>query len=411
MKSYTSTTSTQFDNEFMFKEGVRHWRYNPRTKGASVMRVVPAIVNGKPTPMISPSSEISEAAISDAFTIVETVSFFGNKDYSMICPGPVEGERVGMVHHFVYYLQDFYKSNPRSCPSDWMRWQGIRDEGDRETPKRIINRPTQTLLMQGYLLEHAGELCMDKTGDVSPKWPVVMCLAVASARKDLLTKIMTPADVNAPWSSANNNLGDILDLQNGRKLAIIPYPTKNNNVPQTWYKVEAQEVMPLSLEDAEAVWRPWEDILDLHPTIDEIGIRLASTFDATSVLRVFADCPVYSQVCKNQFLLEMADREAAATKTTTGYRPPVQPSWETPAAPPVKGSPSGTPKMPTFPPEPEEEPEGVDHEVPETPQAPTDPAAAMEARIAALRKQVGGGGAGTPSASSAPSKPASSLRK
>ena len=411
MKSYATTSTQSNDREFIMKESAVHWRYDPQNKGTCVIRVVPMLSpEGKPEPLIKEGMLPCKEALTDSFIEADTVVFFGNKKYSMICPPAVEGERMGMVHHFVNYIKQFCKNNPRTCPADWMRWQGIKDEGDREKPPESMRAPTNTLFVQGYLIEHNGEKCTNKQGELSPKYPVVLC-SKPSGRRDLMDKLLSPLDDNAPWGSANNKLGDILDLDKGRDLHVIPYDVTNNNRKQIWYKCEAGEVRPLTIEDVAAVWQPWESILDLHPSIEEIGIRLAMTFDAKTVLRVFEECPVYSAVLKVPFILEMAAKEEASSG---GGRPVIRRTPITPLAasvpPPVAASPTWAmpkpPLAPTVAPawvtptetpdeeyeDPEDEPVAEPAvEAPAIPPAPATPASTMEDRIKAMRKQVASG--------------------
>lgn len=347
MDSYVSAQGRQFDEEFVMKGGARHMRYMPSSKGSSVIRVVPCMAGGRPAPMVdSKDGRIGPEGLSNGFIELELAIYMGNKGYHMVCPRPVPGETKGMVHFFHDYIVDYQKSNPISCPPDWRRWQGMKHEGDHTKPDRVLTRPGKYLLVQGYLVAHSGEMCVDKDGRESPKWPVVLCLK-PSAHREFFEKVYLPVDTNAPWSSVNNMLGDCMDLATGKLLEVAPYEaTLEGNRKQIRYSVTTSDTYPLSAEDAMQVWAPWEDILDLHPTMDEVAIRLAQTFNATTVVKVFEGCPVYSRVCGNEVIQRML---AVENRVIVGS--PQPPAYTQPAAPPAPAPAQRTqwPSMPAQP--------------------------------------------------------------
>lgn len=362
MKDYSTARGarTGYEGDYTLKEGVKHMRYAVNAKGASEIRMVPAMVNGHPQPMFI-GKEATVESLSDAFAMVDTVNFFGPGGVSMICPPRVQGEDKGPVHHFVEYIRKFVDDNPRSCPPEWRRWQGKKEDGDTIKPKEVLSRPSPTMMVQGYLIRHKGDRILSKEGAVTTRYPVVLCIR-ASGANDLRDKLLSAKVEDAPWGPYNNNIGgDLVDPAKGLTLIVEPHDVVYNTRPQTWYQCRAGEPMALSLDDISEVWAPWEDILDLNPSFADLGLRMAKAFNATTVITVFERCPVYRQLISDT-LRDMAADEAGV-KHSTGVPQPLgprttirgngpsvparaippseQPSAWTPSEPAVGGLPSG----------------------------------------------------------------------
>lgn len=376
------------EGDWILKENSRHMKYAATNKGATEIRVVPAVVQGKPQPMLT-TKEQSPDSFSEAFIRVDTVSFFGPGSVHMICPPAAKGEDKGPIHHFVDFLRNYVENNPRTCPADWRRWQGKKEDGDTIKPKDVLGRPSPTLLVQGYLSKHKGEVVLSKEGKPTLRYPVVLMIR-SSGYTDLRDKLLSAKDPNAPWGPWNNNLGgDIIDMQKGLTLIVEPYDLVYNNRPQTWYRCTTGEPMPLTKEDVEAVWAPWEDILDFDPDYETLGLRLAKAFNATTVIRVYEKCPVYRQLISAN-LRDMARDEAGASYSTgTAVPSGALPRVVTPAVTPVNQAPSEkasawVPQEPVM--EPLQEPD--DEEDTTAPAAPASPVDSIRDRVSSLRSRL-----------------------
>ena len=337
MKDFSTgkTARTGYEGDYVLKQGVRHMRYAAGAKGLSEMRVVPAMENGKPQPMFVVNKE-GQHELSDAFVRIDTVSFFGPGGISMVCPQKAEGEDKGPVHHFVDFIRRFVEDNPRTCPPDWRRWQGKKEDGDTIKPKDVLSRPSATLMVQGYLIRHKGEQVLTKEGAVTMRYPVALCIR-ASGLNDLMDKAFKAKDANAPWGVWNNEIGDLVDPERGLTLIVSPHDVTYNNRPQTWYQCSSGAPTPLSLADIEEVWAPWEDILDINPSYPELGLRIAKAFNATAVVRAFEKCPVYRQML-SPTLRDMASDEAKPAHSTGAAVPPRI----------LNGAPAGVPPRPVY---------------------------------------------------------------
>ena len=394
MKSFASTsTGGAFEGEFIIQQGCRHMRYSPNQKGESVLRVVPCINNGIPEPMITNPDIIGGEGLSNCFIEVDIAAYLGTKKYNMIAPPPVPGETKGMIHHFYDFIKKYEETKPVTCPPEWRRWLGKKHEGDQNTPPRILTRPATFVLVQGYLLVHGGEVCTNKEGKEQSKYPVVLCLR-PSAQKDMLTKLFTLVDSNAPWGPRNNLLGDCVDLKTGRALIVSTHKVKTNGQEQTHYKVDCDtDPYPITLDDAIKVWKPWEEVLNLHPSMEETAIQLAQTFSATTVQMAFESCPVYSQVLQSDALARMLEVEARGAAKPAPYVP-TAPTWTKPMpafAPPTESSPM--PAQPSFPPAPDTDDndggEDPDEQVePPAPGPESNMTSAIQAKIAAAKARL-----------------------
>ena len=355
MKDYTNANkaATGLSGDFIMAEGTMHRRYACSTEGDTEIRVVPSFNEmGQPEPLIL-SEEISSSNISDAFIRVGMVTFYGKNRYSLLEVAPPGRLRQGPLQFFYNYLVNEVKTKPRSCSPEWRRWQGLRDEGDTQTPKRIVSPPSATLLCQGYLIQHKGQLCLDKSGNTTMRYPVVVSIKPSGA-KSLLDSLMTPIDQNAPWSDDNNKLGNIVGLDRGTTLKIVPYETEHNGMRQTWYKCETGDILPLTVEQAKSVWRPWNEVLNLNQSISDVIRRIAETFDARSAVQVFESEPAYAELIPSDVYEAKAREERIMLGTRTepvDLTPKPQTTWTPPPMPPAPtmvGGPVRTaPSMPS----------------------------------------------------------------
>lgn len=391
-------------------------RYLMSAQGVSEIRVVPALDdNRQPEPMMLSGAQ-EDGSLSHAFCKVDLVTYFGPKRYSMVAPGPYSeqlgsesiSEPKGPIHHFVDFIRNYVDSNPRTCPSKWRRWLGLKDEGDTTRPKEVLSRPSRFLLLQGYLLQHRGEVIKDQDGNPSLRGPVVLCVR-GSGCDDFFDKVIESLDPNAPWGPLNNKLGDVVCPSNGVTLQIIPYSVVHNNQSQSRYKCEGGQPFPLGLPEIEAAWKPWEDLLDYRPSLAELGVRLAMAFDAETVIKVFEGCPVYRKMLTST-VHEMAEAEqrASAGRVQTGWggqppAPPQQPAYTPPpqhnpvptaprqsvppAAPQAAGEPQQAPATPAPTPTIGGAPEAPE-EAPDRRAEPLSGLEASQARIQALREQL-----------------------
>lgn len=347
----SNRASTGLIGDYTMAEGTSHRRYACSTEGDTEIRVVPSFnAEGYPEPLIL-SEEISSSNLSDALIRVGMVNFYGNQRYSLLEVAPPGRLRQGPLQFFYNYIVDEVKNKPRSCSPDWRRWQGLRDEGDTQAPKRIISPPSATLMCQGFLIQHKGQLCTDKNGEIAMRYPVVVSIKPSGA-KSLLDNLISPADNNAPWSDQNNKIGDLVGLNTGRTLKICPYETEHNGMRQTWYKCDTGDIYPITLEQAKMVWRPWNQVLNLDQTISDVILKIAETFDARSVVKVFESEPAYAELIPN----EVYEAKMREERVLLGTRPePVditpKPQWTPPVMPPaptmVGGPVKTAPSMPS----------------------------------------------------------------
>lgn len=401
MKDFTNTNraATGLTGDFTMAEGTMHRRYACSTEGDTEIRVVPSFNEaGQPEPLIL-SEEISSSNISDAFIRVGMVNFYGKNRYSLLEVAPPGRLRQGPLQFFYNYIVNEVKTKPRSCSPEWRRWQGLRDEGDIQTPKRIISPPSATLMCQGYLIQHKGQLCLDKSGNTTMRYPVVVSIKPSGA-KSMLDALMSPIDSNAPWSDDNNKLGNIVSLERGATLKVVPYETEHNGMRQTWYKCETGNILPLTVEQAKSVWRPWNEVLNLNQSISDVIKCIAETFDARSVVQVFESEPAYAELIPQEvYEAKMREERIMLGTRTEPVDTTPKPQWTPPTMPPAPtmvGGPVRTaPSMPSgdidkglqlpmF--QGDEEEEFEEETVIPTPNNPTG--ASLQDRLNALRNRV-----------------------
>ena len=343
-----SASSGIGENDFVLVNGCRHFRYSLNKEGMAELRVVPAIESdGTVQPLLNGSSQIVYEALTDAVAIVDMVSFLGPGKAHMICPS-YPGEKSGPVHTLVYKILDTVEHDPKNADDKWLRWCGK----GADHPKNVMSTPAQVALMQGFLYTHKGKACVDKEGKETVRSPVLLNFN-RSATNDLLDKLSKPLDANGQWGPNNNQLGDFVDLEHGRMLQISPYAKVHNNREQTWYRVECGEEIPITMDEAMAVWKPWDQVINYQPTLTEIGIWLMKAFDAQTVVQIFQDHPTYFQ-CISDTVRMVADREQASAvgRVTVGYTAP-QPVYP-PIPQPAPTAPDTTPRqdIPAPPPRP-----------------------------------------------------------
>ena len=324
-----SASSGIGENDFVLVNGCRHYRYSLNKEGMTEIRVVPAIgPDGTVQPLLGEDGQIVYDALTDAVAIVDMVSFLGPGKAHMICPS-YPGEKSGPVHTLVYKILDTVEHDPKNADDKWLRWCGK----GADHPKNVMSTPAQVALLQGFLYTHKGKACLDKEGKETVRSPVLLNLN-RSATNDMMDKLSKPLDANGRWGSNNNQLGDFVDLEHGRMLRISPYAKIHNNREQTWYKVECCDEMPITVDEALTVWKPWDQVINYQPSLCEVGIWLMKAFDAQTVIDVFSDHPTYFQ-CISDTVRMAAEREAAAAvgRTTLGYSapPPVYPPVPQPA--------------------------------------------------------------------------------
>ena len=326
----TGNTSQKNDSDFIVKAGAKHWRYSLRKEGATEIRVVPAVdENGRIEQLIDVNRGGDQyTQLTNAIAFFDVVTFLGPNMVSMVCP-VVEGENTGPVQTFINTIQNAVKNDPKGCDDNWLSWCGMGPNR-----KDVMSRPSNVMMVQGYLYKQKGEVQMDKEGRPSPRYPVVLQIS-RSATNELCDKLSKPLDPNAPWSSVNNQLGDFVDPQNGRILVFTPYQHNHNNNIQTWYHADlGQQAIPLNMDDIMSVWRPWDEVIDWNPSLPEVGARLAKAFNASSVVKVFENHPTYVQ-CITDSIRSIAEREqaAAANRVQTGYTGYAQPYTAYPPQP------------------------------------------------------------------------------
>ena len=394
MRDFSANTkgSSHYENDWVVQEGMRHLRYSATSRGLSEIRLVPALEHGNPVPMFKGPEPVMDS-LSGAFCVADMVAFFGPGEAFMICPPPSKGETVGPVHHFVRFITEYVESHPRTCPPDWRRWQGKREDGDTVKPKDVLSRPSKTLFMQGYLIRHRGERLLDREGKETMRWPVVLTVR-ASGLNNFMDNALEPEDPNAPWGPWNNKLGgDLVDLAQGMTTIVEPYDQVYNNRQQTWYRVRAGEAMPLTLDDAKAVWAPWENVLDITPDLETLGMRMVRAFNAHAVVKAYEQCPVYRQMLTPD-IRDMARDEEGATYSTGAAAPippqaPALPHRQAPTTPPPPPAPPAT-QGAWVPPEPPAGPaspfDGADSQT--EPAPPTSPAESIRDRVSNLRNRL-----------------------
>ena len=354
------------DNDFIIKPECRHWRYSLNKEGATEIRVVPAIDpnTGAPEALIDDSrgTEMYEK-LTNAMAFVDIVTFLGPGKAHMICP-IIEGEQQGPVQYFISAIQNAVKNDPKGADVTWLQWCGMQGGKD------VMSTPSSVVLLQGFLYTHKGSACTDRDGNPGPKSPVVLQLN-RSATKELCDKLGKPADPNGAWGSKNNMLGDFVDPQTGRILCFTPYQTTHMNRTQTWYHADCgQAVIPLTMDDILSVWKPWDQVLNLSPTLPEVGGWLVKAFDASSVVKILGNHPTYSACVTDQIRMIAEREEQSRTQVGyTGYGQPyppypqsgyAQPPQGAYPAPPAYQAPQPAPAQQAWPPQPQTLQQGPD---------------------------------------------------
>ena len=343
MQDFSQGNRNEFsEGDFILADKVKHMRYSVNTDGLTEFRMVPQLDdNGQEVPfIIGEGNTPDENRLSDAMIKVDLALYWGTKKQHYVCGPPAPGAKVGPIHLFWRFINDYVESHPRSCPPEWRRWLGMRDEGDRTDPKRIINAPSKHLLIQGYLLKHKGKPITDKEGKATIRYPVVLCIKTSGA-KDMLEKLLKPMEDYAPWSAVNNQLGDICSLASGSTLQVIPYDTKNNGRDQVWYKAQIGQPYPLQLAHAQSVWVPWNKLLNFNMPIPQLMMNLADTFSTKAVVEAFDSAVEYRSLIPKA-LRELASEEAAPKVVVGEYQ------QEAPAREYSRPAPEFTPPLPAM---------------------------------------------------------------
>lgn len=174
---------------------------------------------------------------------------------------------------------------PTDAPKNWQRWargplkdsegKGITRSLDdmKQRVEMMVRRPSYRTLLQGILYQIGNEKFGENGTGVMAVWPLA-----ATASKDFLKQLGTPAMRNQPLSYQNNQLGDVFSREGGH--ALIMSKAVNNG--KTEYTM-APTQQPVRLPPDSLQWfKQWGE-LTLLPTVEDQIEFLIECFDETAV--------------------------------------------------------------------------------------------------------------------------------
>jgi hypothetical protein len=258
----------------------------PNKEGHMMFRVFPHVVDGSIVPQfidLDKQFDDTRRHVSDAFCLAETVTFWGTKKFSMITEAPATGEFSGFSQSpamlFYRAIMDHKDNNPRMCPQEWHDWC-----------KRVgygapLQRPQESLYMKGAIFAEKGKATTDRnSGKPSAIFPAVVMVYQRTGVKDFMNKLTQPLDSLQPLSTANCELGDITDPDNGNLVVITPNLRNNPQTgrEQTYYDVSKGEPFVVDKQDAIRYSVDWEEVLNFQP-LPTLIQHIAETFSPEAV--------------------------------------------------------------------------------------------------------------------------------
>ena len=152
------------------------------------------------------------------------------------------------------------------------------------------------MMLQGVLIEHAGELCKDsRSNKVSPRMPVVLCLN-RSATMDFEDKLTTRLREGDDISAENSEIGDVTSLENGAAIKVESYKNKDNQIRYTVTVARGRDdkpvIVPLQPSLVLAQFVPWEKLLNIQPAAWQIE-KLIEQFCPEAVDYALGDDSLY----------------------------------------------------------------------------------------------------------------------
>lgn len=347
MKDYSNSSNFGNPDDKTFIEGSGKLLYSPKIKGITEIRCVgPVDANGVSIPQIDPNVDGLEG-ICDAFTQVSYAQYVGSKGMHFLVGEAPEGARKAVYPTFMEAITKYVDEHPQTAPNQWRGWLGLKSEGQAQAPRATLKKAKRCLFVQGYLYRNAGKPAKTRDGKVVPRENVVLAIP-ASASRGFLKSLQTPKDPTQALSVPNSICGDLVSPATGNVLVIEPYEHifEDNRQPQTWYRcanstlpgdraeIFTPQVIPLTQEQNNACYTPWEDILNLNvPYATQIS-WLIETFSPEAVDYAFSAHPVYAEMvppsCLGTFNALVNKAPAAVATTAPAYGAPAAPA---PAAP------------------------------------------------------------------------------
>ena len=341
---------------FMIKDGHRHAVYSPRMSGHTTFRVFPE-PKGNGTadfyPQITPVAGDPMEGLCGSFAEVELIEWLGKDKIAFVTTTSDVDHTEHQTPARLFYnkINDFVKEESRKAVKGepfskalpvWAPWT----EG-----KGILSLPQTKMLLQGVLIEHAGEPCKDKNGKVIPRVPVTLVLP-RSATTDLEEKLVTKVNEGEDISAENSKIGDITSVQQGKAVRIYAYRNAEN---KTRYSVEpdfeatpqgnvVKPALPLDPNMVLSHFVPWEDLLNIQTAEWQI-IKLLEAFGPEAVDFAFSDDSFYADkiptgivgAFDKTFGESAAPSQAAAPSPAATPAPAPQPVLTPEVTPPQSG--------------------------------------------------------------------------
>ena len=320
---------------FIVKPEYKHQAYSVSSKGHTVFRIFPAPTEGGGfDPQIVPVDGDPLEGLGNSFAEVETVSWFGKDKLSFITTcSDVDGEEnISPCLMFYNVVGDFVKAEGKKAVKGlpfnkaltiWSGWFGDQ--------KGIASLPQTRMLLQGVLIEHAGEPCTNKAGAIAAKVPIVLELN-RSATISLEDGLVTKANAAEDLSATNCKIGDITSLEGGKAIKVYSYKNKEK---QTRYAVDTNKLtdgtdapaVPLKETLVLSHFVPWEDLLNIQPASWQIE-KLVEQFGPEATDFALRDDATYSAMLP-EGVAGSFDRAFGEQPTTTVNKQPTSAAPQT----------------------------------------------------------------------------------
>ena len=328
----------------------KHRDYENKAKTHSVFRIFPCPKpEGGFEDQIVPVDGDPLEGLCGTFAFTEVVSWFGKEKLIMVTsPSDLDDpDRATPAQMFHDEIEVFVKAQTYKMTHAMPYSPAVQAWAPWFDRKGIMSRPQSVALVQCVLIEHSSEPCVNKSGAVSPRVPVVFRLnktATDSLVEGLTTKVNPSEDISAE----NSVIGDITSIENGcavRMAATVDPDTKKNkytivkNTVAVGGEMQVAPPVPLDPNLVLAHFVPWEKLLNVKPIKWHID-KIIEQFSPEAADFVFRNDPVYGPY--------LPEHVVGSFERTFGPVPGTAPA-AAPAAPVMPAAAPAAPVMPAAP--------------------------------------------------------------
>ena len=279
----TSQSSRPGVLNYVMQEGSGYtWLQNWLTDLANVtrFRIIPAIEDGQELAPLNPEATVEtplQETIGEVFYVAEIVNMLGSKRLTYISaanadasgvapPGDWSPTRI-TVHNLRKKIEEQIKRKARHLPTDIPKaWYNL---AEGKYPFSALPYPNELFLVQCMAIEVNGHKRKNLETN-KPEWVAPAILALPSSATTHFFDAIRSKATDGPLSTDNNLFGDFCTCDKGCLLQVKKMLKKAQQTSGSsfTYGIYKQQLLPLAVNKAASLWKPWETILRI-PTVEQ----------------------------------------------------------------------------------------------------------------------------------------------